>query len=76
MKCLHVLFDAECAMCLRCRDWLSRQCAYVPLSFIPLQAPDLHRVFPGIEPLRPNEQLLVVGDNGAVYRGAHAWIIC
>jgi len=76
MRCLYVLFDAECAMCVRCRNWLSRQPAYVALHFIPLQSPDLPRLFPGIEALQPNEQLLVVGDNGAVYRGASAWIMC
>jgi len=76
MKCLYVLFDAECAVCVRCRDWLSRQPAFVPLHFIPLQSPDLEKLFPGIEALRPNEQLLVVGDNGAVYRGTSAWIMC
>ena len=65
MKCLYVLFDAECAMCVRCREWLSRQPAFVPLHFIPLQSPDLPRFFPGINVLKPNEQLLVVGDNGA-----------
>ena len=76
MKYLYVLFDAECAMCVRCRDWLLAQPAFVQLCFIPLQSPDLSRLFPGIEALRPNEQLLVVGDNGAVYRGASAWIMC
>ena len=76
MKSLYVLFDAECAMCVRCREWLSRQPAFVPLHFIPLQSPDLPRFFPGIDALKPNEQLLVVGDHGAVYRGACAWIMC
>ena len=76
MKCLYVLFDAKCAMCVRYREWLSRQPAFVPLHFIPLQSPDLPRFFPGIDVLKPNEQLLVVGDNGAVYRGACAWIMC
>ena len=63
-------------MCVRCRNWLSRKPAYVPLHFIPLQSPDLPRRFPGIEALRPNEQLLVISDNGAVYCGASAWIMC
>ena len=76
MKCLYVLFDAECALCQRCRDWLARQPAYIRLIFIPLQSPDLSRRFPGIEALHPSEQLLVVNDAGAVYRGANSWIMC
>jgi predicted DCC family thiol-disulfide oxidoreductase YuxK len=76
MKCLYVLFDAECALCLRCREWLIRQPAFVPLRFIPLQSPEVRRRFPGIDAFKPNEQLLVVADDGAIYRGAHAWIMC
>jgi predicted DCC family thiol-disulfide oxidoreductase YuxK len=76
VKCLYVLFDAECALCQRCRHWLARQPAYIRLEFIPLQSPELSRRFPGIEALKPSEQLLVVSDAGAVYRGASAWIMC
>jgi predicted DCC family thiol-disulfide oxidoreductase YuxK len=76
VKCLYVLFDAECALCQRCTQWLARQSAYIRLVFIPLQSPNLSRRFPGIEALKPAEQLLVVSDGGAVYRGASAWIMC
>jgi predicted DCC family thiol-disulfide oxidoreductase YuxK len=76
VKHLYVLFDAECALCCRCRDWIMRQPAYLPLYFIPLQSPDIAQRFPGIEALKPNEQLLLISDGGAVYRGASAWIIC
>jgi predicted DCC family thiol-disulfide oxidoreductase YuxK len=76
MKCLYILFDAECALCQRCREWLMRQAAFVPLRFIPLQSPEIVRRFPGIAGLKPEEQLLAIGDNGAVYRGARAWIMC
>lgn len=76
MKKLYVLFDAECALCARCREWLEHQAAFVELQFVPLQSSDLTRRFPGIGALKPNEQLLVVADTGEVYRGAHAWIMC
>ena len=75
MKCLYVLFDAECELCLRCRNWLMRQTAFVPLVFIAFQSDEAERRFPGIDALKPGEQLLVVSDEGAVYRGAHAWIM-
>jgi predicted DCC family thiol-disulfide oxidoreductase YuxK len=71
-----VLFDAECALCVRCRQWLARQPALIALDFIPLQTADLSRRFPGIEAYDPFEQLLVISDTGAVYRGANAWIMC
>jgi predicted DCC family thiol-disulfide oxidoreductase YuxK len=66
MKRLYVLFDGECSLCGRCRGWLARQSAFLELA----------RRFPGIEALRPEEQLLVISDEGGVYRGPQAWIMC
>jgi hypothetical protein len=53
-----------------------QQPAFVPLTFIALQSNEAHRRFPGIDVLKPDEQLLVISDEGAIYRGAHAWIMC
>ena len=76
MKRLSILFDGECSLCGRCRDWLARQPAFFELEFIPFQSPEARERFPGIEALHPEEQLLVVSDEGAVYRGPQAWIMC
>jgi predicted DCC family thiol-disulfide oxidoreductase YuxK len=76
MKCLCVLFDADCELCVRCRNWLMQQPAFVPLIFIAFQSEQARRRFPGIDALKPGEQLLVISDEGAVYRGAHAWVMC
>jgi len=53
MKRLVVLFDGECALCGRCRDWLARQPAFLELEFIPFQSPEARERFPGIEALHP-----------------------
>ncbi len=76
MKRLYVLYDSQCELCVRCRNWLMKQAAFVPLVFIALQSDEVARRFPGIDALKPNEQLLVISNDGAVYRGAHAWIMC
>lgn len=76
MKTLHVLFDRECALCRRCRRWLERQPAFLELRFHALQDPETLCRFPGIEEYHPHEQLLVVSDEGGVYQGSHAWIMC
>jgi predicted DCC family thiol-disulfide oxidoreductase YuxK len=76
MKRLYVLYDADCALCLRCRVWLAQQPAYVELRFIPQQSPEVTCRFPGIERLGLGEELLVVSDEGGVYRGGTAWIMC
>ncbi len=76
MKILYVLHDAECALCQRCRRWLQSQPAFVELRFIALQSPEAACRFPGIGALDPGDQLLVVSDEGDVYQGPHAWIMC
>jgi predicted DCC family thiol-disulfide oxidoreductase YuxK len=53
-----------------------RQPAFVPLCFISLQSPDIARLFPGIDNFKPAEQLIVVSDDGSVYRGASGWVMC
>jgi predicted DCC family thiol-disulfide oxidoreductase YuxK len=79
MKRLYVLFDQECALCQGCRQWLMRQRAYIELYFIPLQSPEIARRFPGLkewDQLDLREKLVVVSDDGAVYQGQYAWIMC
>jgi len=76
MKRLHVLYDGECAICCRCRLWLAQQPTFLELRFLPLQTLTLAQRFPGIEKLRPDKELIVVSDEGAVWQGASAWIMC
>ena len=76
MHTLYVLFDAHCALCRQCRRWLERQPAYLELRFLPLGSEEVPCRFPGIEQFHPSEQLVVITDEGAVYQGSHAWIMC
>jgi predicted DCC family thiol-disulfide oxidoreductase YuxK len=76
MKRLYVLFDQECTLCQRCCHWLSQQPAFIELQFVPLQSPDVVARFPGIEAIDLRERLVVISDEGAVYQGQYAWIMC
>ena len=76
MKRLYVLFDATCALCVNCRNWLRAQPAFIELNFIPLQSPELELLFPGIGALNSGDQLVAISDEGEVYQGPQAWIIC
>jgi predicted DCC family thiol-disulfide oxidoreductase YuxK len=79
MKRLHVLYDQECSLCLACGRWLMRQPAFIELRFIPLQSPEIGQRFPGLKEwdgLDLREKLVVVSDEGAVYQGQNAWIMC
>jgi predicted DCC family thiol-disulfide oxidoreductase YuxK len=76
MKRLYVLFDGECAMCRNSCAWLGRQPAFIELQLIPLQSPEIGRHFPGVEKMDLRERLVVVSDEGAVYQGQYAWVMC
>ena len=75
MTKLFVLYDAQCSFCLRCRQWVAAQPTFLTLVFIPFQSPELIAQFEGIECFRTNGQLLVIGDDGAVYQGSNAFIM-
>ncbi len=74
MKWLSVLYDDHCGICTRIRRWLETQSSFVPLRMVALHSPDLVARFPGIESFDPGEKLVVVADNGLVWRGDSAWI--
>jgi predicted DCC family thiol-disulfide oxidoreductase YuxK len=86
MKKLHILFDASCEFCWRCRGWLQEQPAFLELEFIPSKSAEAARRFPGVlenNPargpscsLKSADDLVVVSDEGGVYRGPDAFIMC
>jgi hypothetical protein len=56
-----------------------RQETFIELRFIPLQSPEISQRFPGLkewDQLDLREKLVVVSDEGAVYQGQYAWIMC
>jgi predicted DCC family thiol-disulfide oxidoreductase YuxK len=76
MNTIYVLYDLYCPWSSQWARWLCRRAAFVELRFIPLQSSEVPCRFPGLEALSSGESLLVVSDEGAVYRGAPAWIMC
>lgn len=77
MDLLYVLYDSRCGLCSWAKRWMRRQPALVDVKFIPARSPLAERLFPGLDPpnLEP-EELVVVSDQGAVYRDDSAWIMC
>ena len=59
---LTVVYDAGCAFCRRCRDWLAAQPTHVPLRFEAAGG-------------RPGE-LVVVADDGRAWTGPAAFVMC
>ena len=73
---LTVLYDDGCPMCRRFRDWLAEQPCLVPLDLVPAGSDEARRRFPRLDHRRTQEQITVVGDDGAVWTEAHAWVMC
>jgi hypothetical protein len=54
-----------------------KQPALIELSFIPAGSELSRRLFPGLSQAgEPYEELVVVSEQGGVYRGGNAWIMC
>ena len=76
MKRLYVFYDGECGLCTRCREWLGSQHAYLELIFHPFQSKEALRLCPDLPRWRPDQQLIVLSDEGGIYTGEYAWLIC
>lgn len=76
MRELVVLYDAHCGLCVRCRLWLARQSQWVPIRMLPRDSVEAEARFPSLTPIVPPDELVAIADDGAVYWGARAWLIC
>lgn len=71
---LTVLFDASCALCLRCRDFLASSDTFVPLELLACQSPEARERYGAVPWL--GEELVVASDDGDVWVGASAFLMC
>src|SRR5690606_8278078 len=71
-----ILYDARCGLCSWARRWMLRQPSFLALTFIPADSELASRMFPGLARPGEAEELVVVSDEGGVYRGGDAWILC
>jgi predicted DCC family thiol-disulfide oxidoreductase YuxK len=76
MQRLYILYDPRCGLCSWARRWLARQPAYLDLTFVPAGSERALQLFPGLTRPGEVEELVVVSDDGAVYRDSRAWIMC
>jgi len=76
MKRLTIIYDDQCGFCCRCRDWLEKQPQLVQLEFIPGNSESVQKRFPNSEIQGSGEEFLVVSDDGGLYRGVNAYIMC
>ena len=79
MKRLYVFYDGECGLCSRCREWLMQsQPAYLELrSFIrSSRTRQRKRICPDLPRFQPDQQLILLSDEGGIYAGENAWLMC
>ena len=74
MKKLIVLYDYNCGLCQRARRWLESEPKFIALEFIPAGSDHARHRFPTLA--ATVEELVVVADDGGVYKGDRAWIMC
>lgn len=75
MKSLCVLYDSGCGLCVYCRKWVMRQTAYVPIEFVPQGSSEAARRYPELQTESPPQELIVIDDQGNVYRAEKAWLM-
>ncbi|WP_437286894.1 DCC1-like thiol-disulfide oxidoreductase family protein [Sorangium sp. So ce406] len=73
IKRITVLYDADCALCVRCRMWMGRQAALVEIEFLPAGSSEAAARFGDVPWL--GEDLVVVSDRGEVWAGPAAFIV-
>ncbi len=76
MKRLTVLYDGTCGFCVECARWLQAQRQIVRLELVASSSLVARAHFPTLVGPSGAEELVVVDDQGGVYRGTHAWIMC
>src|SRR5829696_3672022 len=63
-------------MCIYQRTWVEIQPAYVQLVFMPAGSPEAQPHFPRLDHAVTTSELTVIGDDGAVYIEAKAFLMC
>jgi predicted DCC family thiol-disulfide oxidoreductase YuxK len=74
MRYLTVIYDSDCGLCARMIRWLMGQPKWIPLRVLPLS--QAGKMYPELAKNALREELTVVNDEGGVYVGDHAWLIC
>jgi predicted DCC family thiol-disulfide oxidoreductase YuxK len=74
VRYLTVLYDPECGLCARLGQWMQEQPKWIGLRLVPFNLGA--RLYPALAARIKGEELVVVSDDGGVYVGDHAWLMC
>ena len=76
MHTLTIFYDAHCGLCGGFRRWMRTQASLVRLEFVPYDSGEARRRLPELAGMRPEREIVVMSDAGAVWQGAGAWVVC
>jgi predicted DCC family thiol-disulfide oxidoreductase YuxK len=71
---LTILYDENCALCRRCRDWLAGQPSHVEIELLAAGSPAARSRYGRVPWL--GEELVVVDQEGRAWIGPAAFLIC
>jgi len=76
MRELTVLYDPQCGLCRRAQAWLISKPKYVELVFVPASSDEARSRYPQLDHSLTLTDLTAISDQGAVYNGPKAWLMC
>jgi predicted DCC family thiol-disulfide oxidoreductase YuxK len=76
MRELTVLYDPQCGLCRRAQVWLMSKPRYLELVFVPASSDEARSLYPQLNHSLTLSDLTVISDEGAVYSGSKAWLMC
>ena len=76
VRAITVLFDPECAVCRASRLWVLRRRPLIEVQFVPVGSVEAVRRFPSLDMDECRREITVVTDQGFVYRGRAAFVLC
>ena len=76
MRELTVLYDPHCGLCKRAPAWLMGKPKYMELVFVPASSNEARSRYPQLDHALTLTDLTVISDQGAVYSGPKAWLMC
>lgn len=76
MKTLTIFYDPRCGLCATFRKWLQDQPRHVAVRFLGYDSAAAGQLFPGLDRLAADRDIVVLADDGRWWQGEPAWLTC
>ena len=76
VQVIEVFYDGHCGMCSSFTEWLVKQGRAIKGDCMAYQSDRAKRVFPEIDSLKPDKEMIIRVNGEQVYRGAEGWVWC